>query len=131
MRTAEKILTEVEKIHYPSEGIGCGLEDTGITDRYEAAAYGWNEAVERISEIIRLYLDDDNWIPVKDHLPEERFFKVYVTIRYKNHCTVFKARWNNGRFEHENGAKMDVEILAWMPRVPKPYKPREEQCEES
>ncbi|CAH1462881.1 Uncharacterised protein [Klebsiella pneumoniae] len=30
------------------EGMGCGLEDRGITDRYEACYYGWNEAMERI-----------------------------------------------------------------------------------
>lgn len=55
----EKILQEIEGLPYPSEGIGCGIEDAGITDRYEAAAYGWNDAVERISEIIRFYMEDD------------------------------------------------------------------------
>ncbi|HFD7018153.1 TPA: hypothetical protein ACF3O9_001165 [Klebsiella pneumoniae] len=34
--------------HYHDEGMGCGLEDRGITDRYEACYYGWNEAMERI-----------------------------------------------------------------------------------
>ncbi|MBD7750696.1 hypothetical protein HPN32_25270 [Klebsiella pneumoniae] len=33
---------------YHDEGMGCGLEDRGITDRYEACYYGWNEAMERI-----------------------------------------------------------------------------------
>lgn len=33
---------------YHEEGMGCGLEDRGITDRYEACYYGWNEAMERI-----------------------------------------------------------------------------------
>ena len=31
---------------YSSEGMGCGLEDRGITNRYEAMAYGWNEAID-------------------------------------------------------------------------------------
>ena len=33
---------------YHSEGMGCGLEDRGITDRYDACRYGWDEAMERI-----------------------------------------------------------------------------------
>ena len=38
---------------YHDEGMGCGLEDRGITDRYDACRYGWDEAMERIySEVI-------------------------------------------------------------------------------
>ncbi|HHS9775474.1 TPA: hypothetical protein ACTW8Y_000098 [Raoultella ornithinolytica] len=38
---------------YHDEGMGCGLEDRGITDRYEACYYGWNKAMERVySEVI-------------------------------------------------------------------------------
>ncbi|HHS9624656.1 TPA: hypothetical protein ACTXE4_000268 [Raoultella ornithinolytica] len=33
---------------YHSEGMGCGLEDRGITDRYDACCYGWDEAMERV-----------------------------------------------------------------------------------
>ena len=33
---------------YQDEGMGCGLEDRGITDRYDACRYGWDEAMERI-----------------------------------------------------------------------------------
>ncbi|MGG7778541.1 hypothetical protein PGN94_15215 [Klebsiella aerogenes] len=33
---------------YHDAGMGCGLEDRGITDRYEACYYGWNEAMERV-----------------------------------------------------------------------------------
>jgi hypothetical protein len=33
---------------YHDEGMGCGLEDLGITDRYDACRYGWDEAMERI-----------------------------------------------------------------------------------
>lgn len=33
---------------YHDEGMGGGLEDRGITDRYEACYYGWNEAMERV-----------------------------------------------------------------------------------
>lgn len=38
---------------YHYQGMGCGLEDRGIIDRYEAMQYGWNEAIERVySEVI-------------------------------------------------------------------------------
>lgn len=33
---------------YHDEGMGCGLEDRGITGRYDACRYGWDEAMERI-----------------------------------------------------------------------------------
>jgi hypothetical protein len=33
---------------YHHQGMGAGLEDRGIHDRYEAAEYGWNEAIERV-----------------------------------------------------------------------------------
>ena len=33
---------------YHDEGMGCGLEDRGISDRYDACRYGWDEAMERI-----------------------------------------------------------------------------------
>lgn len=33
---------------YHAEGMGCGLEDRGITGRYDACRYGWDEAMERI-----------------------------------------------------------------------------------
>lgn len=32
---------------YHTQGMGCGLEDRGITDRYEAMQYGWDEAMQR------------------------------------------------------------------------------------
>ncbi|MCQ0789401.1 hypothetical protein ABN340_24005 [Klebsiella pneumoniae] len=33
---------------YHAEGMGCGLEDRGITNRYDACRYGWDEAMERV-----------------------------------------------------------------------------------
>lgn len=40
-------------IEYSREGLGCGLEDRNITDRYEAAAYGFEKAVEQLNELVR------------------------------------------------------------------------------
>lgn len=39
-------LSNEPQYHY--EGMGCGLEDRGITDRYDACRYGWDEAMERV-----------------------------------------------------------------------------------
>lgn len=33
---------------FHEQGMGCGLEDRGITDRYEAMRYGWEQAMERV-----------------------------------------------------------------------------------
>lgn len=35
---------------YHQQGMGCGLEDRNITDRYEAMQHGWECAVERCAE---------------------------------------------------------------------------------
>ena len=44
---------------YHEEGMGCGLEDRCITDRYEAMQYGWEAAMERVySEIINYAKDE-------------------------------------------------------------------------
>lgn len=43
---------EIEEPEYHYEGMGCGLEDRNITDRYEAMKYGWDEAIERMFEQI-------------------------------------------------------------------------------
>jgi hypothetical protein len=37
---------------YHSQGMGCGLEDHNITDRYQAMYYGWEKAIERMYELI-------------------------------------------------------------------------------
>lgn len=39
-----------ERPAYHGMSVGAGLEDACITDRYEAAAYGWTEALERYEE---------------------------------------------------------------------------------
>ena len=43
---------EFRSIEYHSQGMGCGLEDRDITDRYEACAHGWERAMERVAEIM-------------------------------------------------------------------------------
>lgn len=43
---------EFEEPEYHAQGMGCGLEDQGIHDRYAAMEYGWDQAVERCIERI-------------------------------------------------------------------------------
>lgn len=43
---------EFEEPEYHDQGMGCGLEDRGIHDRYQAMEYGWDQAVERCIERI-------------------------------------------------------------------------------
>jgi hypothetical protein len=40
---------------YHEHAMGCGLEDRGITDRYEAMRYGWDEALDRAWEAVNLH----------------------------------------------------------------------------
>ena len=42
---------------YHAQGMGCGLEDRDITDRYEAAEYGWQQCEERMLEQGPFYYD--------------------------------------------------------------------------
>ena len=43
---------------FHAEGMGCGLEDRNITDRYEAMRYGWDEALEAVGLNITGFLSD-------------------------------------------------------------------------
>jgi len=38
-------------LDYHQQGMGCGLEDRGIHDRYEAMRHGWDCGVEQLTEI--------------------------------------------------------------------------------
>lgn len=91
MGKLDEILQEIEEMKYPIEGIGCGLEDVGITDRYEAAEYGWNEAVEMVSDIVKNHLsdlDNDGWILVEERLPDIE----YDTVSRKSVCQYKKRK---------------------------------------
>lgn len=51
---------EPERPPYNGLAIGCGLEDREITkDGYEAAAYGWEEALEQYEENFPLWVELD------------------------------------------------------------------------
>jgi hypothetical protein len=49
---------EIEWPEYHDMGMGCGLEDRNITDRYDAMRYGWDEAIEAVAQSLpeKLYI---------------------------------------------------------------------------
>ena len=48
-----------EDPEYHEQGMGCGLEDRNITDRYEAMAHGWDCALEKVVEELPEYIEVD------------------------------------------------------------------------
>ena len=49
LREAIELIREcVPEFH--AQGMGCGIEDRSIHDRYEAAQHGWEKAIERVEE---------------------------------------------------------------------------------
>lgn len=52
LKAWESFRASFQDIEYHSQGMGCGLEDRGITDRYEACAHGWECALDRVAEIM-------------------------------------------------------------------------------
>lgn len=138
MNVLEKILEEIENLGYYPEGMGCGIEDCGITDRYEACEYGWNEAIEAVVEVINNMNDvpDINageWIPVSERLPNEQEFKTHyrrnhyaaefiVTINGATKSTTLYFK-NGFWFDEENNY---YNVLAWKP-LPESYRPEPEQ----
>jgi uncharacterized phage protein (TIGR01671 family) len=48
-----------EPPEYHSQGMGCGLEDRNITDRYEAMEHGFQSGVDVIQESLPEYIEVD------------------------------------------------------------------------
>lgn len=42
---------------FHSSGMGCGLEDRNIQDRYEAMAHGWERCIERVYENLPVFTE--------------------------------------------------------------------------
>ena len=121
MNVLEKILEEVENLNYYPEGMGCGIEDRCITDRYEACEYGWHEAIEAVIEVIQNMEDgkkDNGWIPVEERLPEDERM-VLVTCQTKKGIRSTNRAYYDGKFWHGSGSMSGV--TAWQP-LPEPYK---------
>lgn len=146
MTTIEKILQEIEEMKYPIDGIGCGLEDARITDRYESAEYGWNEAADMAYDVVKNHLSDtenEGWILVEDGLPEERnsmFAKWKGTDKWSESMFEKISSDVNVTVEYEDGTRQTItahtldgkwalpnrvvkqKVIAWRP-LPESYNP--------
>lgn len=146
MTTIEKILQEIEEMKYPIDGIGCGLEDAGIIDRYESAEYGWNEAADMAYDVVKNHLSDtenEGWILVEDGLPEERnsmFAKWKGTDKWSESMFEKISSDVNVTVEYEDGTRQTItahtldgkwalpnrvvkqKVIAWRP-LPESYNP--------
>ena len=56
----QRRIDEVNNIEYHIQGMGCGLEDIGVTDRYDAMAHGWDEAMESVGRTLNVELEADD-----------------------------------------------------------------------
>ncbi|BEL73952.1 hNH endonuclease [Serratia marcescens] len=62
----ESICCRENEPEYHDCGMGCGLEDRGITDRYAAMAHGWESAMERVYEEVIPFIEDLPETPATD-----------------------------------------------------------------
>jgi len=138
----EKILEEIENLNYYPEGMGCGIEDCGITDIYEACEYGWNQAIEAAIEVIN-NMDDgkdinvlskrlideqptvctgDGWIPYTEQSKPKKD-GIYLVTCDDEEYPVKRMRFKECLWYWTYGI-YDGKILAWQP-LPEPYKGEE------
>ncbi len=47
----------IQEPEYHYSGMGCGLEDRNIKDRYKAMEHGWECAIERQNELLPLFIE--------------------------------------------------------------------------
>lgn len=139
MNILEKILEEIENLNYYPEGMGCGIEDCGITDIYEACEYGWNQAIEAAIEVIN-NMDDakdinvlskrlideqptvctgDGWIPYTEQSKPKKD-GIYLVTCDDEEYPVKRMRFKECLWYWTYGI-YDGKILAWQP-LPEPYK---------
>lgn len=134
MNVLEKILEEIENLNYYPEGMGCGIEDCGITE-YEACEYGWNEAIEAVveaisnmretisemgtvekekvtsAEIISREIDGKPYYEIKfKKVGEDEY-----TIGYSSFKLDYVVKWLNDYFEFAGEAKVSCENGGWIP----------------
>lgn len=53
MSIVQDIIIDNIEVNGNDHALGCGLEDRGITDKYEAMSYGFDEGVEQTIESIK------------------------------------------------------------------------------
>lgn len=69
---------------FHAQGMGCGIEDREITDRYAAAQHGWEKAVERVEEHFGDAADEFEaalMVPVQTVEPIDRTPQIEANLR--------------------------------------------------
>jgi len=73
---------------YHYQGMGCGLEDRNITDRYEAMQYGWEEAINEfynnLPEFIEVHPDS---IAMNTGIQDKNRIDIYGSIEIDGELT--------------------------------------------
>ena len=127
----EKLLQGILGTEYPSEVIDSGLEETGITDRYMAAAYGFGVAKGMDMENIQGH-SSGGWIPCSERLPEEWYIapdvnldhiawpEYIVTIEGASKATTLHYDFQGKKWFDEDGNI--YRVSAWCP-IPEAYQP--------
>ena len=135
MNVLEKILEEIGNLNYYPEGMGCGIEDCGITDRYEACEYGWNKAIEAVVEAIsnmretisEMRTVEKEKVTSAEIISREIDGKPYYEIKFKkvgeDEYTIgyssfkldYVVKWLNDYFEFAGEAKVSCENGGWIP----------------
>lgn len=97
--------------NFNSEAMGCGLEDRGITDRYDAMRYGWDEAMERVGERIDSFVSDLERVaaPVAPAEPSNTIWTAITRLERQD-----------STFTERMAAADDLRILAATPPIPAP-----------
>lgn len=90
---------------------------------------GWNDALEKVEELITSYNLSENWIPVDMKLPPEPDERInvedlpdyIVMIKGANLPTSLVYAGDNTWVATGVGGDVHYPVIAWMP-MPKPYK---------
>lgn len=129
----EKILKEIEKRAAMVKNIPTsdeeGVEFPDGEQCYEdGRLQGRFEELLRVKELIRSHMEDDEWIPVEEKLPEYRK-TCLVTVRYSGCCGMHGHWIKTGHLESDGkwwGDCIWGIVIAWKP-LPEPYRPKEEK----
>ncbi|CAI2147328.1 hypothetical protein [Serratia entomophila] len=98
----ENICCRDNEPEYHDCGMGCGLEDRGITDRYRAMAHGWESAIERIYEEVIPFIEDLPETPATDaalaaiqaRAKAEAFAEIIEFIDRRSGLAEMKTQWD-------------------------------------
>lgn len=72
---ADNLIGDIEEPEYHPQGMGCGVEDRCITDRYEACEYGYNQAIEDVFQNVSTV--DPSTVGQFAGLPDKNGVEIY------------------------------------------------------